>query len=176
MHTIHRSWFDPSEIEPVLPVGGRDVPGWLGNFQFTVYSESTKTLRKEAYRFKEFVVDRLAMLKPEQDFNTVFFQRYETGTFVKPHRDPASNIGHTIIAILGEFEGAVTTLRLDTGDVTFRLAAGDVLVLPCTIDGVRGCVHEVSPVLSGTRYAVILNTIETEQASKTVLIDDLFTS
>lgn len=35
----------------------------------------------------------------------------------------------------------------------------DILVLECTIDGKQGPHHRVNKVTSGTRYALILNTI-----------------
>ncbi len=171
-HRILRNHFDPKRVEAFLPAHGREVPGWLGDFKFNVFGPTGKSHKKLPYKAREFM-DELATLCPEQDFNTTFVQCYGTGTSVKPHRDPLNNVGHTVIAILGEFEGATTTLHLQPEPVTFALKAGDILILPCTIDGVQGCIHEVSPVLSGTRYAVILNTVLPDEYEQP-LVDQLF--
>lgn len=173
-HQILRNHFNPLPLEPLLPARGRGVPAWLGDFQFEIYGEGGKNRRSIPYLMREFI-DELASLRPSQQFNTVFFQRYNTGASVKLHRDPRNNVGFTVIAILGKFEGARTTLHLESGLTTFRLVAGDVLVLPCTIDGKQGPPHEVSPVLSGTRFAVILNTIETDIDPRVSLLDEVFT-
>jgi hypothetical protein len=171
-YRILRNHFDPKPIEAVLPAHGREVPRWLGDFKFSVFGPTGKARKSLPYRVREFM-DELALLCPEQDFNTAFVQRYDVGTSVKPHRDPRNNVGYTVIAVLGEFEGATTRLHLEPEHVTFTLKSGDILVLPCTINGVQGCIHEVSPVLSGTRYAVILNTVLTGDHEKP-LADEVF--
>ena len=85
----------------------------------------------------------------------MFLQRYRAGEYVSEHRDPTNNIGYTVLGIFGEFMGA----RSAVGGKNFILAAGDVLQLECTINGVQGPPHNVHPVIRGTRYALILNTI-----------------
>lgn len=127
------------------------APDWLGDFGMVSYSnwkDLPDGLRLPAVR--------LAAFAQEQDFNRFFVQRYREGEQVYPHRDPMNNVGYTIIGIFGDFEGAVTNVAGET----YRMNHGDVLKLPCTIDGVQGPLHSVSPVKRGTRYALILNTIE----------------
>lgn len=129
----------------------RAAPEFLGEFGFIPYKRIAQTPNA-----LHGLLSRMQALVPDQRFNRVFIQRYCEGEFVKPHRDPINNVGVTIIAIFGEFEGAESNIEGET----FSLVDGDVLVLDCTINGKQGPVHEVSPVLSGTRYALILNTIE----------------
>lgn len=131
----------------------RAVPNWLGTFQFRPYYKSTYL----KHPVLGGVATRLAALVPDQTFNTAFLQRYETGSCVRPHRDPRNNVGFTVIAVAGEFTGAETKVSCPPGRLHLR--SGDVLVMPCTIDGVQGPWHEVSEVTSGTRHALILNTI-----------------
>ena len=102
---------------------------------------------------------KIAALEPSQKFNAVFIQRYETDACVQRHRDPKSNIGMTLIYVAGEFTGAETTIWIDGRRERFSLASGDALSLEATIGGIQGPEHEVSAVESGTRYALILNTV-----------------
>lgn len=102
------------------------------------------------------LVSEMMDYAPSQIFNTAFVQRYQPGQFVRRHRDPMDNKDFTLIAVFGDFEGAVS----EVDGKKFQLLNGDLLKLECTIDGVQGPPHSVSPVLSGTRYALILNTIE----------------
>lgn len=129
----------------------RPVPDFLGEFSFCTYN-STGALPRV---FAPLAQD-LATFADHQRFNAAFIQRYQPEDFVLWHRDPRNNIDHTLIAIFGEFTGAIS----DVDGIHFQLTHGDVLKLPCTINGVQGPPHSVSPVLSGTRYALILNTIE----------------
>ncbi len=91
---------------------------------------------------------------PDQDFNTVFLQRYLIGGQVLPHRDPKNNIGYTIISTFGTWREACTHVN----EESFILEDSDVAVLPCTINGLQGPRHYMTPVQSGIRYALILNT------------------
>lgn len=171
-YQIYRQYFNPRPIEDALAENTRQVPHWLGNFSFAVYGQNGKSLRKLPNAIKELNAKLASELCPDQFFNTTFIQKYEAGHFVKPHRDPKNNIGNTIIAVLGDFTGAETTLHLDR-KIRFTLVAGDVLVLQCTVNGIQGCLHEVSPVKFGTRYAIIQNTIESETPSNTEEFKDL---
>jgi hypothetical protein len=147
--------FEQNIIKTVCSKSSRSVPSWLGTFQFnTYYKKSYKRLIGIGD-----IATRLESLVPEQEFNTAFLQKYEKGAVVSRHRDPRNNIGFTIIAIAGEFTGATTSVYLPEGKKEFTLQAGDVCILPCTIDGKQGPPHEVSSVLTGTRNALILNTI-----------------
>ena len=92
----------------------------------------------------------------DQEFNTVFLQRYERGQYVRSHRDPTNNLGYTVIATFGQWEGGVTTVE---GADPFRMRPGDLVVLPCTIAGRRGPLHSVSRIEKGIRWTLILNTI-----------------
>ena len=168
-YKIIRNYFDPKPLEEVLKVSGKRVPRWLGDFDFeiygTVYGKKPKNL---PYRIKQFINQLHLDLCPDQEFNTYFLQKYPTGHSVSRHRDPKNNIGYTIIAVLGDFTGATTTLHLPESKVSFTLRSGDVLILACTIDGVQGVPHQVSEVTSGTRYAIIMNTVEQEEKDESL--------
>lgn len=131
----------------------RAVPSWLGTFKFRPYYKNSYVNHLSLGP----IAKRLSGLVPAQMFNTAFLQRYDVGSRVHAHRDPRNNVGFTIIAIAGEFTGAETALSCPPGRLLLK--SGDVLVMPCTIDGLQGPQHEVSTVLTGTRYALILNTI-----------------
>lgn len=152
---IERAFLTVEEQQLIVEVATNStfkaVPTWLGNFAFRCYyNNSIQHTRLNK------VVERLASLKPEQKFNTVFLQRYRVGAWVGEHRDPKNNVGVTIIGIAGEFTGAISKCA---GQRDYQLLPGDVAIQPCTIEGVQGPRHSVTPVLSGTRYALILNTI-----------------
>lgn len=129
----------------------KPCPPWLGKFEFKCfYGNSIQQSPLSA------LADRLATIVPDQKFNTAFLQKYVVGSQVFKHRDPKNNTGKTLIALAGEFTGAVPCLNLTE---EYGFVSGDVVVQDCTIDGKQGPVHSVSPVLSGVRYAFILNTI-----------------
>lgn len=136
----------------------KSVPSWLGTFTFKCsYNNSFRTKKLEE------LLKRMERLVPNQKFNTMFLQKYETGAFVAEHRDPRNNVGYTIIAVAGQFTGATTRIMptfREQDEEEFTMESGDAAILRCTIDGIQGPRHSVSPVLSGTRYALILNTIE----------------
>jgi len=149
--------FFPEEryLEAARGLPLRPCPKWLGNFSFRMWGGNTPDPVPFAVELADLVLQLEAQV-PGQQFNTVFLQRYTRGQEVYSHRDPKNNLGHTVIGTFGEWTGAET--RTEEG-VRFRMAPGDVTVLPCTIDGVQGPRHSVSPVLSGTRWALILNTV-----------------
>lgn len=133
----------------------RPVPEWLGTFSFVTYNRLCK-MPAALKRMVEYMEEIDEVLFGGQAWNTFFVQRYREGEYVAEHRDPQNNVGHTMIAIFGDFEGAVSTV----GDETFQLEAGDILRLPCTINGRQGPKHSVTPVTKGTRYALVMNTIK----------------
>lgn len=156
---VHRKLFAPEECDRVLWQSVwtkfRPVPKWLGNFNFCIFGEEEgKKVAKLPVTLKP-LIKKLADLVPNQDFNTVFLQKYEKGQFVKPHRDPRNNLGHTVIGVFGEFEGAESVI----GRKRLQLLKGDALVQRCNLDGLPRPLHRVSEVTEGTRYALILNTI-----------------
>lgn len=140
----------------------RKAPSFLGNFSFQAFGKGYKNktsghIRKEAIR--------LSRLVPTQTFTNVFVQKYEAGQNVKPHRDPKNNTGHTIISIYGSFHPTpLNKVWYSKGKKSenFFVHEGEALVLPCTISGQQGPWHSMSwePWATGTRYAIILNTIE----------------
>lgn len=152
---VHRQFFSPSDLDAMAlaaaAVKFRPVPKWLGDFRFAMFTGHAR-LPSDLGPFAR----RLAALAPGQRFNVAFVQRYAPGQGVKEHRDPHSNLGHTVIAVFGAFTGAGSLVA----GARLQLAAGDVAVQRCTVDGVRGPAHSVSPVLTGLRYALILNTIK----------------
>lgn len=99
---------------------------------------------------------RPALALSQQRWTTCFVQKYGPGQNVAPHRDPKDNLGHTVIVALGDFEAATFT----AAERDYEFGPGDVIKLPCTINGVQGPVHSVSPFVGGTvRYSIIFNTI-----------------
>ena len=157
---IHKGFLDTTGLAEVAArIYFRSVPSWLGNFQFRIYGNSYG--KDHGLPPVELLIQarKLRGLVPEQKFNTIFLQKYIVGSKVLPHRDPKNNTGYTIIGVFGDFEGA----KSKVGDQEFQLNSGDVMVLPCTINGIQGTKHEVSAVEKGTRFALILNTIEVEE-------------
>lgn len=63
-----------------------------------------------------------------------------------------------MIGTFGHWEGTETSVEFSVPSHSFKMDTGDALVLPCTIDGAQGPAHSVSPVLEGTRWALILGT------------------
>ena len=156
--TIHRNFLDTTGlVEATKNVFFRSVPSWLGNFKFKIFGQTYGKDHGLPPLPILIQARKLRSLVPEQKFNTIFLQKYEVGAQVLPHRDPKNNTGHTIIGVFGEFTGAKT--KVDTQE--YQLYSGDVMILPCTIGSIQGPQHQVSAVESGTRFALILNTIET---------------
>ncbi len=154
-YAIHDRYFRYDETNELQLSGGSAAPNWLGKFRLK------QTLRNKAPKKFENIIRKMEALVPDQRFNSVFFQTYTPGDSVNKHRDPKNNVGKTIIAIFGSFDGGYTTIHDDDGtSFQFKLQDGDVLVLDCTIDGKQGPLHEVSEITSGCRYAIILNTID----------------
>ena len=153
---VHRQYLNTAGLQQAASAQDfKPVPRWLGNFSFKMFG---KAYRRNYGRTPEplrTAAVELASLRPQQVFTTVFLQRYTVGQQVLAHRDPRNNVGVTVIGVFGDFTGAVSHV----GNESLQLNSGDVLVLPCTINGVQGPRHSVSPVTSGTRYALILNTI-----------------
>lgn len=151
--TVHQRYLypQPEHYRALERLPYRAAPAFLGEFGFLSYKRIAQTPNA-----LHGLIGRMQKLVPEQRFNRVFIQRYAEGEFVRRHRDPINNVGQTVIAIFGEFEGAISNISGEE----ISLIDGDVLVLECTINGKQGPIHEVSPVLSGTRYALILNSIE----------------
>ena len=158
---LHACAFEPKqshrEVAEDTPL--RPCPKWLGNFSFRQWGGK----HPDPFPFPAGLaelVPTLEALVPAQKFNTVFLQRYERGQAVYEHRDPKNNLGHTVIGLFGEWTGGTSIISFGDDDVnTFDLQPGNALVMACTIDGKQGPLHSVSPVLSGTRWALILNTI-----------------
>ncbi len=155
---IHRQAILPTQAEynAIKEIAFRKVPNFLGDFTFSCFGGPYGQKKSAVPADVLNVAHQLALLHPEQTFNTLFLQRYQLGQSVKRHRDPRNNVGHTLILALGEFEGATTSVQ---GETPFTLKHGDVLRLPCTINGIQGPPHEVSAITSGERFALILNTI-----------------
>ena len=138
-------------------------PSFLGDFGYRSFGvinganrgKTTGAIRQEAIRLARFV--------PNQKFTTVFVQKYEAGQHVRPHRDPRNNTGSTVIGVYGNFDYApVTKVWMPREGIdTLAAEAGDVVVLPCTLNGVQGPWHSVTwdPWATGIRYCIILNTM-----------------
>jgi len=132
----------------------KPCPAFLGNFGISYYGHPYGRGNKIPEELRP-LAQKMASLHPEQKFNAAFIQRYPCDAFVKPHKDPMTNIGYTLILVLGDFDGPVSQVQ---GYEDVVLQNGDMMSLECTIDGVQGPLHRVSPVTCGVRYALILNT------------------
>lgn len=153
---IHRQYLDIRTLEATaVKEQLRPCPPWLGNFHFKIYGEAYGRYYGKLPLNLRHAAEHMEKLTPDEFFNAAFLQRYQQGESVYPHRDPANNLNCTLIGLFGSWEGA--TLTVDGKD--YHPVAGDVVQLRCTINGVRGPVHQVSPVTKGTRWALILNTI-----------------
>jgi hypothetical protein len=133
----------------------RPCPYWLGNFNFKVFNEKSLPEQEHLIVFDEALALAVSIADIKQDFNTIFIQKYEIGELVRPHKDPRSNVGYTIVIPFGEFKGATNTIEEDE----LIIEPGDFLVQECTNGFSMGPKHSVSAVQSGTRYALIFNTI-----------------
>lgn len=151
---VHRQFFNKerqTEICSILAtLPYRRAPSFLGSFQYSKY-QNPDVLNPVL----QYAINELTIQVPQQQFNTIFIQRYPNGSYVKQHRDPFNNIGKTIVAIFGEFSGAES----HHDNISYYAYPGDVVIQDCTIDGCQGAYHSVDTIY-GERYAVILNTIE----------------
>lgn len=129
-------------------------PAFLGNFGYEMY----RAPRMVPIYLRD-ACKKLAALVPEQRFNTIFIQSYAPGTSVNRHRDPRSNIGYTIIAPFGLYEGAESTVELPGEVVKYTARPGQAVIQACTINGVQGPYHSVAEIKSSYRFAIILNTL-----------------
>ncbi len=152
---IKRNFLPEGDIrllqEEAEKISYRPCPVWLGNFTFRTYDKKSGPPSENVL----YVAQKLTDLVEDQTFNVVFLQKYEEGQEVYSHWDPRNNVGHTIIVPFGNFEGATHTI--DGEEV--KVEPGDVLIQQCTIGYSMGPKHSVSAVESGTRFALILNTI-----------------
>ena len=145
-------------LEAARGVPLRPAPRWLGNFSFRVWGGGTPDPVPFPVELADLVV-QLQQQVASQQFNTVYLQRYDRGHQVLEHRDPKNNLGYTVIGTFGTWEGATTSVR-EPENLSFRMGAGDVAVLPCTLNGKQGPRHSVSRVTYGTRWALILGTTQ----------------
>jgi hypothetical protein len=130
----------------------RPAPGFLGNFNYS--------MKKSFVGLPIEVLGVLAKLqglvpKQEQVFNTLFIQKYDVGQEVKLHQDPMNNIGCTIIAYFGDWTGGMFNCE----GANYITGPGDVVIMRCNYNNLPRPKHKVSPIISGTKYSFILNTI-----------------
>ena len=157
----------PELISELEKLQLRPVPNWLGDFKFRMIKRFTENNAfSEFHTVIQCELIKLAALVPDQQFNTVFIQRYEPGQAVHQHRDPRNNIGHTVIGLYGTNWKThfIHYTRGPTNPDTFIQRPGDVMVVPCTLGGVQGRPHEMYWAEDHqdemtTRWAIILNTI-----------------
>ena len=133
----------------------RPCAAFLGNFNYRFYGEWGGRYHGKLPQALRAQAQRMAALVPDEVFNAAFLQRYRQGEFVRKHRDPKNNHNCTLIGLFGNWEGAV----MSVGNAKIQGKRGDVIRLPTTVDGRQGPVHSVSPVLRGTRWALILCSI-----------------
>ena len=149
----------PELVRTLEGLSYRPAPDWLGNFQMAIFG---RAYGRSCGSPPELILREITELGSivDQRWTTAFVQRYTPGQCVRPHRDPKNNIGYSVVGLYGDF----TPTRLRVGEHWFVQGPGDVFVLPCTISGKQGPEHEVLwesglVMPSGTRYAIILNTI-----------------
>jgi hypothetical protein len=148
----------PELLQVLESLRYRSVPKWLGLFRFHVYKLKEGDLSGLPALIRAEVTKLMTLAEP-QEWNTVFVQHYFPGEGVLPHRDPKNNLDHTVIGLYGE--NYETALRVD-----MEWAAqhpGDVFVLPCTLAGKQGPIHEMrwpeDCSAYSDRYAIVLNRI-----------------
>lgn len=148
----------------VAAISLKQCPSWLGDFSFKTYGECygrTHGPLPDALRR----ISRVMIATADAEsipWNAAFLQRYNKGEQVKPHRDPENNLDSTLIFTFGSWTGATTAVEDPSdhhGYKHHRMVRNEMMQLPCTLYGRRGPRHYVSPVISGTRYALILNWI-----------------
>lgn len=143
----------PSLIAELNSINLRKSPRFLGQF---AYKQFSRTMPRELTTLRH-VVSELKSLVPDQQFNTLFIQRYLPNQGVNTHRDPRNNIGHTVIGLFGS--DWVTNFKVSNQNYTQY--PGEAYVLPCTINNIQGPPHSMNWISgNGIRWAVILNTIE----------------
>lgn len=130
--------------------GLKSSPEFLGNFGYRMYKDNISSISIE---MKSIMYD-LKRLCTEQEFNTLFFQKYTTGQAVKRHRDPMSNTGCTILAYFGNWTGG----QLIVDGIGVNTSPGDVIIMRCNM-GLERPWHQVNAIESGVKYSFILNTI-----------------
>lgn len=135
------------------------APAFLGEFGYKAYGWVNDTFRGKTEGLIRAQAQRLSQLIPEQNFTTVFVQRYFPYENVYPHKDPMNNLGYTIIGVYGNYDKP--TITEVEGFGSFYSSPGDVLILPCTFGKQQGPKHSVrwQPQTNGVRYTIILNTI-----------------
>ncbi len=159
MPTIHTSFLTPHNDELVgfaSSLEYRPVPPWLGDFDFVIFGFAYGRHHGRLPPSVKAIATLMERLAPPQLFTTCFIQRYRVGEKVLSHRDPKNNLHNTVVGVFGCFTGARS---IHDGN-PYQLLSGDVAVQPCTVDGVQGARHSVEPVLSGERFALILNTLK----------------
>jgi len=151
---IIRNFFRLGEQKEVVSIlrriKYRPCPSFLGHFEYSKWI-SLNYLESDLAD----VILRLTEIIPGQTFNTVFIQRYLDHSFVMRHRDPLNNLDKTVVAVFGQFTGAIS----DYDGFQYSAKSGDVIIQDCTINNVQGLPHSVSAIV-GERYALILNTIQ----------------
>ena len=153
---VHNNYLNTKTLEATASTQSlRPCPPWLGNFKFRIYGEVYGRSQGKLPLNLRLAAEHMEKLVPEAFFNAVFLQRYDSGQYVRRHRDPLNNVGCTLIGYFGNWTGA--TLQVD--NKSYQPMAGDVVQLATTVNGKQGPYHQVSPVLSGTRWALILCSI-----------------
>jgi len=135
----------------------RPVPSWLGDFHFKVYGQVyNRDQGRLPPLLRQAAIELIERFQLGIRFNAAFLQRYDTGTSVKEHRDPANNLHRTIIAPFGTYTGGNLVVE---NKIVSTLVPGAAVCLPCTVDGQRGPKHHLTKIETGTRWALILNHI-----------------
>lgn len=134
---------------------GKHQTAMYGQYSGRIYGKLPRSLKCHAM---QMIADSRPLIG-EQHWTTAFVGKFSVGDYVTRHRDPHSNKDYTLIYVQGEFTGATTTIYTNESPVVIELKSNSMLALPCTTCGRRGPAHEVSPVLSGVRHTLILNTV-----------------
>ena len=127
----------------------RPCPSWLGKFSFITYNKLPSGLAR---------INSAIETYSGVSFNAWFLQKYDTGSYVAPHRDPKNNLHFTYIIPFGNWTGGYS-ITAGVSEAT-RWEPGQVYFQRCTIDNMQGPRHSVTEITSGTRYAFIGNIIQ----------------
>jgi hypothetical protein len=127
----------------------------LGCFDFVHFAISHTPLLMRPY------VRKLMAAAPDVPFCHAWIQRYEVGHLVNEHRDPGTYQACVAIGVFGNFIGAVSTIE----GVPTQGLPGDVFLLRAKLDRLPMPLHQVSPVVRGTRYIILLTAANPSTAS-----------
>lgn len=152
-----RSYYAPDEVRDFagalvgLAWQQQRRASFLGCFDFVRFGVADAPPLLRPY------VRKLMAAAPDVPFTHAWIQRYDVGHFVAEHCDPGTYRGCVAIGVFGDFVGAVSTIE----GVREEGRPGDVFLLRAKLDDrLPMPLHQVSPVVWGTRYIILLTAVD----------------